>query len=221
MGDRFAFGEIKSKDDFTQDNYIGGGKDVVKEKWGGEWRLPTSSELDELVEECSFNLNNIDGTDVIEVIGPNGNSMIMPYSFYGSDGEGWYGFYWSSSVCSSDKAYILHFNKSKREISWGSFPKYYGCLVRGVINNPNYSSSGGSNGNGNSGGGSSGSGNGGNSGENGSSNDHHYPCNSCGETGDCWNCFGTGKDPITRKTCNICHGTGKCQICRGKGYIIV
>lgn len=55
----------------------------------------------------------------------------------------------------------------------------------------------------------------------GGSSNHHYPCKSCNETGDCWNCFGSGTDPITNKKCNTCHGTGKCQICHGKGYINV
>lgn len=61
---------------------------------------------------------------------------------------------------------------------------------------------------------------GGNSGNSGTT-DHHYPCKSCDETGNCWNCFGKGIDPITNKKCNTCHGSGKCQTCHGKGYIIV
>ena len=57
----------------------------------------------------------------------------------------------------------------------------------------------------------------------GSSNgsDHHYPCKTCDESGKCWNCQGSGKDPVTKNKCNTCHGSGKCQICQGKGYIIV
>ena len=67
------------------------------------------------------------------------------------------------------------------------------------------------------------SGNGGNigGGNNGEPNNHHYPCKSCDESGKCWNCFGSGTDPITKKKCNTCHGSGKCQMCNGKGYIIV
>lgn len=62
---------------------------------------------------------------------------------------------------------------------------------------------------------------GGNTGNGGGSSNHHYPCKSCDESGKCWNCFGTGTDPITKKECNTCHGSGKCQICNGKGYFIV
>lgn len=50
---------------------------------------------------------------------------------------------------------------------------------------------------------------------------HQLPCKSCQESGDCWNCFGSGIDPITNKKCFTCHGSGKCQVCHGKGYITV
>ena len=76
-------------------------------------------------------------------------------------------------------------------------------------------------GNGNSGSNNGNSGNEGGGNNGGGSSNHHYPCKSCDESGKCWNCFGSGKDPITNKKCNTCHGTGKCQTCNGKGYIIV
>lgn len=50
---------------------------------------------------------------------------------------------------------------------------------------------------------------------------HRYPCKSCDETGECWQCFGSGTNPATQKTCNLCHGSGKCPICRGRGYTII
>lgn len=60
-----------------------------------------------------------------------------------------------------------------------------------------------------------------NGGNGGGTTNHHYPCKSCDESGDCWNCFGSGTDPITNRKCTLCHGSGKCQICFGRGYIIV
>lgn len=81
--------------------------------------------------------------------------------------------------------------------------------------------------NGNNGGSGSSGGNGGNGGNEGGGNNggsgsnYHHECSACDGTGDCWNCYGTGTDPITRRKCNTCHGSGKCQICHGKGYIIV
>lgn len=80
------------------------------------------------------------------------------------------------------------------------------------LNNGGSGNNGGNGGNG----GNEGGGNNGGSGSN-----HHHECSACDGTGDCWNCYGSGTDPITRRKCNTCHGSGKCQICHGKGYIIV
>lgn len=80
------------------------------------------------------------------------------------------------------------------------------------LNNGGSGNNGGNGGNGGNEGG-------GNNGGNGSA--HHHECSACDGTGDCWNCYGSGTDPITRRKCNTCHGSGKCQICHGKGYIIV
>lgn len=60
-----------------------------------------------------------------------------------------------------------------------------------------------------------------NGGNNSGGSNHHYPCKSCDESGKCWNCNGTGTDPITKKSCNTCHGNGKCPICLGRGYTII
>ena len=98
-------------------------------------------------------------------------------------------------------------------IDTGSMGSGFYCYIY-YNNDENGDSDNGGNNNGNSGN------EGGSNNEGGGSN-HHYPCKPCDETGDCWNCFGSGTDPITNKKCNTCHGTGKCQICYGKGYIIV
>lgn len=43
-------------------------------------------------------------------------------------------------------------------------------------------------------------------------------CTSCGGTGDCEFCHGTGQPTYSGETvCGFCRGTGNCQQCRGKG----
>lgn len=119
-----------------------------------------------------------------------------------------------------DKVYILSFEYDTlvlEGIDTYQFKRvtkqYFDNLINRSTGNSDSGNTGGSGDSGNSGGN-----DGGNTG--GSSN-HHYPCKSCDETGKCWNCYGTGTDPITNKKCNTCHGTGKCQTCNGRGYIIV
>ncbi len=45
-----------------------------------------------------------------------------------------------------------------------------------------------------------------------------YTCKSCGGTGLCQYCNGTGNPTYSGESvCGICHGTGRCQGCHGKG----
>ena len=77
-------------------NYYGGNNppadiaetelDVVSLNWGDGWHIPSYSEAKELCEQCQWRLR-IDGdTKWYEVIGPNGNSIIMPLAgLFGDD----------------------------------------------------------------------------------------------------------------------------------------
>lgn len=154
QGNKYAFGETSTKSEYTSSNYVGGSADVVKQNWGGDWRLPTGTELENLVDKCTWQMRTVSGVQVITATGPNGNSIDLPYYSYLSGGYGYVGWYWSSTSSSSTKAYCLRFSSADGTISAGTNNKYNGFLVRGVITNPNYSGSGG----GSSGGGSSGGG---------------------------------------------------------------
>lgn len=135
QGGKYAFGETTVKDSYTSSNYVGGNADVAKVKWGGDWRLPTKSELDDIVHKCSWKINRINGIQVATATGPNGNSIDLPYHSYIRD-EGYQGWYWSSTSYSSSKAYCLNF--SDNTVSYGDTYKYAGFLVRPVMDNPNY-----------------------------------------------------------------------------------
>ena len=138
QGDLYAFGETTVKSSYTNSNYIGGYYDVANIEWRGDWRLPTKSELNELLSNCSWDINTRNGVEVMTATGPNGNSIDLPYYSYIMD-EGYHGWYWSSTSYSSSKAYCMHFDRNT--ISTGTHDKYNGFLVRAVITNPNYSSS--------------------------------------------------------------------------------
>lgn len=64
-GDRFAWGEITTKDTYTEGNSLTFGKtlndisgnvqyDAATAIWGGEWRIPTSEETQELIDNCTW-----------------------------------------------------------------------------------------------------------------------------------------------------------------------
>lgn len=138
QGNKYAFGETTVKNSYTSSNYVGGSSDVAKHEWGGDWRLPTKSELDEIVSQCSWKIATKNGIQVVTVTGPNGNSIDLPYYSY-IQNEGYQGWYWSSSSYSTLKAYCLNF--SGNTVSYGTNDKYNGFLVRAVMTNPNYNGS--------------------------------------------------------------------------------
>ena len=111
--------------------------DVAHVKWGGDWRMPTLAELQELIDECTWVWTTINGINGYRVTGPNGKSIFLPAAGdrYGTDvyDRGIYGDYWSSSLRSygiNYKAYYLYFSSSEPDCS-GSY-RCFGRTVRPV-----------------------------------------------------------------------------------------
>ena len=86
--------------------------DVVWFNWGDGWRIPSYNEALELCEQCQWKLQTYGDIKWFEVIGPNGNSIIMPLAgIFGDDlsnpnrfhrgplGLNEMGSYWTSSSC--------------------------------------------------------------------------------------------------------------------------
>ena len=88
--------------------------DVVTVKWGEGWHIPTYDQALELCEQCQWKLRTWGDIKWYEVIGPNGNSIIMPLAgLYGDDLSSNYrfqagpygvtekGYYWTSTSCAT------------------------------------------------------------------------------------------------------------------------
>ncbi len=110
--------------------------DAARANWGGTGRLPTASEVDELVSKCRRERTTMDGHNGYKVTGPNGNSIFLPAAGWrygtsldlaGDDGE-----YWSSTPDGSDArlAYSLNFSSGNVGRYWSS--RNYGYSVRPV-----------------------------------------------------------------------------------------
>ena len=52
--------------------------DVAHVKWGGNWRMPTSSELAELNKECTWTWAMLNGKYGYKITGPNGKYIFLP-----------------------------------------------------------------------------------------------------------------------------------------------
>ena len=97
-GGYYAWGETKEKSSYNEDNYIwnnpysstnkysdSGNRtvldpedDVAHVKWGGAWRMPTHSEIEELINNCTWEIATYNGVNGQLVTGPNGNSIFLP-----------------------------------------------------------------------------------------------------------------------------------------------
>ncbi len=146
-GNYYAWGETGIKPAYSDENCVTYGEtmgdiggdpryDVARANWGGSWRLPTSSECEELVEECRWEWTTMYGHKGYKVIGPNGNSIFLPAA--GWRGGAWhcdagsYGLYWSSTPYGglTGRAYYLFFYSDYHIVYW--LRRYGGFSVRPV-----------------------------------------------------------------------------------------
>jgi hypothetical protein len=76
--------------------------DAAKANWGIGWRTPTTSEMNELFNNCTFIWTTLNGVNGCLLTGPNGNSIFLPAAGYRDGSEinntGLYGYYWENSL---------------------------------------------------------------------------------------------------------------------------
>lgn len=158
-GDYFAWGETEPKDvyDWSTYKWCNGSQntltkyctkreygvvdnktaleledDAAHVNWGGEWRMPTKAELEELRTKCTWLPAKINGVSGREITGPNGNTLFLPYSGYCSEGKypgGGTGHSWSSTSSA--------YNAYKLVYSWNGYYVFddlrcFGFTIRAV-----------------------------------------------------------------------------------------
>lgn len=122
-GDYFAWGEVSPKDSYTEGNCSTYGKsmtdisgnpqyDAATANWGGAWRMPTASEQQELLNNCTWEWTSLNGINGQRVTGSNGNSIFLPAAGYrygtSSYYVGSYGYYSSSTPYGDDERLRWH-----------------------------------------------------------------------------------------------------------------
>ena len=114
-GDYFAWGETRSKSYYNGSSYtyydnpttLPLSADAARANWGGQWRMPTIDEFEELRNNCTWKWTTQNGVNGYKVTSnSNGNYIFLPAAGYrdlGSlYGDGDYGYYWSSSAYGAD-----------------------------------------------------------------------------------------------------------------------
>lgn len=110
LGDSYEWGDSVrySKDrvfDLPQDlpaDISGTEYDIVRNTWGGEWRMPTEIEFNELMEYCTWSWDSVN--NVYTVTAKNGNSITFPVT------EEKVASYWTSNqyMMTSNKNYYRY-----------------------------------------------------------------------------------------------------------------
>lgn len=150
FGGYYAWGETFEKDSYAITDYtyyksskqewvdigtnISGTRyDVACQKWGGDWRMPTKEEIEELIDECSWQWTSINKVNGYRITGPNGNSIFIPAAGYRVDNglyrRGYQAISWSDKVVFAG-AHCLRFGDAKWERS--IIDRYVGVSVRPV-----------------------------------------------------------------------------------------
>jgi len=155
-GDYYAWGETSTKNEYSWSTYIHCNRyeyrltkycyssdegymgytdsrtklelddDVANVKWGGNWRMPTKNEIDELKTKCTWKEITIDGVNGFEISsnisGFEGHAIFWPAAGYRLDNDlnslGLGVSYWSSSLDmeSPESAYCYSFATTR----WGT-----------------------------------------------------------------------------------------------------
>ena len=142
-GDRYAWGETSVKSTFTQANYkyynsVTKYKDIGADFSGNNTydaaskliegtRMPTQSELNELLTECNWKkdtVNSVPGYRVTSTKAGNTNSIFLPYDRY-----------WTSTQRASDNGYAISLfeeSNNNRHEQREDVPRYQGLMIRPV-----------------------------------------------------------------------------------------
>ena len=119
------------------DNIAGTKYDAATANWGASWRMPTGEQIEELVDNCTYEWKNLNGVEGGEVTGLNGNAIFIPAAGsrnYRSgttlNGVGYYCDCWSSSDYTYDSARYLRLYGTY--FGWNYNYRAYGFSVRPV-----------------------------------------------------------------------------------------
>ena len=124
IGFLYVGGEIVPHYNAPNMDSIGGTSyDIVREKWGGKWRLPSMSEFNELYSKCTWTYTSQNGVNGIKITGPNGNSIFLPMTGYAYPDDGPVGSY---GITDSSSGYYMTSQSYKD--SNGRFA--YSCQIK-------------------------------------------------------------------------------------------
>lgn len=152
-GDHFAWGETEKYNNNSIRNYVDTNSiitldlknDVAHVKWGGNWRMPTREEMEELNNNCNWELYEEDNSEFNGVVGYKVTSNLKGYTnrfiflpaagYRLGDGKcdvGNHGYYWTSSPNKDFPSSAWSFYYNIRDIFHFTHPKYEHYLGQSI-----------------------------------------------------------------------------------------
>ena len=162
-GGYYAYGETKTKNNYTWDTYQHGKgssqiykynndrrlgtvdnkttldlvDDAARQNWGGNWRIPTKYEIEELITKCNWQWTTVGGTYGYKVTSKvNANYIFLPgcsYKSFSSRADNSpYGNYMSSTLSQDNlNMYKLGFNPGGKPLC-NTYSRVFGYTIRPV-----------------------------------------------------------------------------------------
>ena len=112
-------------------------QDAARANMGEPWRMPTDTEFQELVDNCTSQWTTVNGVSgVLFTSNLNGETLFFPAAGR-YDGKsllyaGTYGYYWSTVYNSETRALLMNFSSQSVSPHSGS-NRYFGVSVRAVM----------------------------------------------------------------------------------------
>lgn len=164
-GNKYAWGETEPRNEGTIDDYwfytssneyvdigqniSGTIYDAAHIEWGGDWRMPTKEELEELINKCTWEWVGVAGSYGFIITGTNGNRIFLPATNYynnansNSSTHKYYANYWTSSLRYKYSSWHLSINgyynflnvleRNAKELS-SDYSRSSLCFIRPVKN---------------------------------------------------------------------------------------
>lgn len=155
VGSYYAWGETSTKSEYTETNYFDAGfskyklsgtkkiygtnKDIAYTKLGKDWRMPSTAEINELINACTWTNDVVNGVNGVRGTASNGNSIFLPVTgmYAGasiqssSQGCYWGGELYTDAQKSSKYASMISFFKGAKPRS-SNYYRYEGMAIRPV-----------------------------------------------------------------------------------------
>jgi hypothetical protein len=110
--------------------------DVARTEWGGDWRMPSEADLQELIDNTD-SIWDSERSGKTFTSKTNGNSIFIPAAgYYYGTSRGHVGtscYLWSSHLYPSSHYHAISLYLDSGDVYMGYYERCYGFSVRGVL----------------------------------------------------------------------------------------